>query len=831
MVLTKRPQQENVVLVPSRGEKIKATIKEENSSHAIQRLTQLYQDPIKASVRETYSNAYDATMELPESERRPVEIKRPSSEHPFYVVKDLGIGMSSEEVRTKFAHYSSTSKLDNLDAVGSHGLGGKSPLAYTSGFSVVTTKDGETTKFSMDLINGEVETTITSVERTDTPNGTEVTIPVRHSDIDRFNESIDVYASSSWSFPVIIDGELRDTSDLYYRLGPIHIHGEGEDEIYGEIVAVADVFPGLVFHEWQSYVVGYEIGGWIYGPQGESTLSYDFIVRVRPGILDFSSSRDAITANRKFDALVERQEAYFASDRFRRAVLGVLRDAKPEEVARLPLERTKRCVSHNQETDELTLMIGQGEPITIPASYLDNSRTGENYFRTLAVGGPRALCSFTQIHGDRSEPPRSVRFFGEGALTAYRHEGFHDKIYEFFHATAGVTSDLTDVLRELEGGSLKGNATTHYRYVLVGGVDDKILRGLVSKRGVLFETYGPRTYMAFAEDVEELKKAVPSKLKKLAGRSLEIADGGALLKELRSHSGGKSEEQRSEEARIRKERMGRRVKVSVIPAAADPMDVIKGIVKPTGREVPFAEILAGKHRTLFTAGVTGEWQCAYADLVNRNDGAPLKRPLYIFDERLTTEDWHEMKKGNQSNFFLSDRYESHYTLTPTGRAVIAHRRYGTNHLEGSLALLSEEELLSGIFNRYRLSLAGVGRLLRHLGDEDVELRDFLESERRRPRAPWEGIEPLLRPESAEAAVQELERRGSELYLQRKRVHEVIQEVFYNESGYDDMSWSFVERLFKRHYLNARYDVNEKVSDMTKAMIEHTVNRLRALIRP
>jgi len=325
-------------LLPAVGsQEIKASINEANMSHVIDRLTKLYVDPIKATVRETVSNATDATVALPENERKPVELTLPTELEPYFIVKDFGIGMSLQTVKSVFADYGATTKNEDLTAIGSYGLGGKSPLAYTDSFEVTTTHGGVTTEFVMARSGGETVTTIRSSEHTGADSGTVVRIPVKAQDIDRFKQSVDVYRLHSRLLPVSVDGELSGENQDYFYAGDTVVHADEDGEITGRV---------FVRKEWvSSYIsavskdrrytrgvsdddLSFSLSGWLYPGDGSTSidLSPNVVVEIVPALVNFDSSRDSITRDQKHYMLTTRVISGLSKPEIASTVLSQIRD-------------------------------------------------------------------------------------------------------------------------------------------------------------------------------------------------------------------------------------------------------------------------------------------------------------------------------------------------------------------------------------------------------------------------------------------------------------------------------------------------------------------------
>jgi hypothetical protein len=275
----------------------------------IDRLTDLYPNPISATVRETISNGFDATMRLDEADRKPIEVTSPSSFSPVFVVKDHGIGMSVDDIRNIYSQYGGSTKRDDFTQIGAYGLGAKAPLAYCSEFSVVTTRDGVTTDF---IVSRKAEgnvTTIISTEVTGDTSGTTVSVPVKHGDFRGFDGALSSYRTLSVDIPVVVDGVPTDSSD--YILFDTFCLDE-ESDTWGRVwtprtptTALAELFRGRVIHPTISYLMS----GWLY--HNRYYGSPDFIIELKPGVVDFTSSRDEITVNDRSKDLMARISGHY----------------------------------------------------------------------------------------------------------------------------------------------------------------------------------------------------------------------------------------------------------------------------------------------------------------------------------------------------------------------------------------------------------------------------------------------------------------------------------------------------------------------------------------
>src|ERR1041385_4921102 len=97
----------------------------------------LYNDKIKAIIRELSCNAYDSHVAAGKKDI-PFDLHLPTPLEPYFSVKDYGVGMSHEQVMELHTTYFGTNKSKSNDFVGALGLGSKSPFCYTDGFTVTS---------------------------------------------------------------------------------------------------------------------------------------------------------------------------------------------------------------------------------------------------------------------------------------------------------------------------------------------------------------------------------------------------------------------------------------------------------------------------------------------------------------------------------------------------------------------------------------------------------------------------------------------------------------------------------------------------------------------
>lgn len=148
-----------------------------------------YRHKVRTPVQEIISNARDAQRENGNPDT-PIKIQLPTKLESTFIVRDYGVGMSEERVKTIFTSFGASTKNADNTQTGGFGIGAKSPLAYTDQFNIKTYIDGT---FWVYVIakNDKSGISIHLLEKgnTDEVNGTEVQIPVKLYDARDFRDA------------------------------------------------------------------------------------------------------------------------------------------------------------------------------------------------------------------------------------------------------------------------------------------------------------------------------------------------------------------------------------------------------------------------------------------------------------------------------------------------------------------------------------------------------------------------------------------------------------------------------------------------------------------
>jgi len=199
------------------------TINVEGMPHIMATLTNLYNDPRMAVIREYFTNGVDAHIAA--GNPAPVEVTLPTWDDPVYTVTDHGVGMSEWDIENIYSEYGASTKRDSNEQNGAFGLGCKSAFTITNQFTVISVKDGEktTTLFSRSEA-GSYESNVVNKVRVDAPNGTTVKIPVREH-LSEFNSKAHQFFGFVAPGTALVDGKEPASSFVNGR----HIKDGGLD--------------------------------------------------------------------------------------------------------------------------------------------------------------------------------------------------------------------------------------------------------------------------------------------------------------------------------------------------------------------------------------------------------------------------------------------------------------------------------------------------------------------------------------------------------------------------------------------------------------------------
>lgn len=355
-------------LLEAKAERVEMTLNTDSavaSGLLIQRLTELYEDPVEASVRETISNALDAVEESHSGETAEVYITSPSKLNPVFIVRDNGVGMTYDDLKEIYSKYGASTKMDNMNQIGAYGLGAKAPLAYGTEFTVSSVKDRQKTT----IIVAREELTnyikiVDSVE-TDDPTGTTVSIPVSNYDISRFDSHVDKYKENPTdkdNIKMFINEEEITKSGYVQVTDEMVIYDEHDEKVTARLWVKKDeqVITNLISNSSEDDIrhsLQYLIGGWAYiAPTSRNSFhrnNQGIMVELKAGIVGFNSSRDAILENERYTNLEDLVVEYVKSNEFMEDLT--------KSINQVEIEKFKAVVVNLLKRDENKIVIENGE--------------------------------------------------------------------------------------------------------------------------------------------------------------------------------------------------------------------------------------------------------------------------------------------------------------------------------------------------------------------------------------------------------------------------------------------------------------------------------------
>lgn len=280
------------------------TFDESSIAHLMSVLTDLYSDPAMAVIREYSVNARDSHVEAGMADV-PIQISRPSTFNPTFVVRDNGVGLSLAEIQQNLSKYGWSSKRDTDEQTGMLGLGSKSGLTFSKQFTMTAVKNGVrcVVLVTRSPEGGGVLKVVDTASTTE-PNGVEVAIPVESPTY--FNEKIETFFQYWEPGTVLIDGELHDfIGDRPRSYWLDHDHG---------VLAVRRELP----HGGRDYDPSVIVQGGVPYPvklglavRGEH--DFRFVVFADIGTVNFTPNREELQRNKRTDEAIHTIEQFLKS--------------------------------------------------------------------------------------------------------------------------------------------------------------------------------------------------------------------------------------------------------------------------------------------------------------------------------------------------------------------------------------------------------------------------------------------------------------------------------------------------------------------------------------
>lgn len=313
MLVREKLPKKNIESVKANLETHQMGISEQGYGLILDRLIDLYTDPITSAVREVISNAQDTTIKA--NSNKPVEIRLYKLDKKFSV-KDYGTGMTKDELIQVYAQFGASTKTEDLDSIGAYGLGAKAPLAYTTMFMVKTIKDGNLVEAMCTRDDTGINISIIQEKETTESNGTTVEFAIKTAeDVMAVNEILSTYKLLEEASTVKLDINIDSKPEKLIKLTTINVDSSVPVEIYLTRNGLTNAISNYVHNTTiRTRHLVFNVQGYPYYTSGNSTrnnllnhlLDEKFIINIPIGVLDFTTSRDNINYNERYNNFVEK---------------------------------------------------------------------------------------------------------------------------------------------------------------------------------------------------------------------------------------------------------------------------------------------------------------------------------------------------------------------------------------------------------------------------------------------------------------------------------------------------------------------------------------------
>lgn len=281
--------------------------------HIMRILRNMYEDPMKAVLREFLANALDAHRE--QGIDKPIDIDLPTDLNPNLIVRDYGKGLSEKEFRNYILGYGATGeyKFVNKDQIGGFGIGCKSFFAVSSTAIFTLYYNGTKTVWLCQPDERDKGTSKRlSEEDTNEPNGVKIEIPI---DMTKYTfqtiQSKMEYLLSYLQYPVNLNGVLINnptehyvgSSEMDFKLGNnerIYIYSYTRNRYIDSYYKIIVIINGIPYPLNNTFFI--QVCTDKYGESAKSFLNTFFrhsrlVLDVKDGFFELNPSRESFIEN------------------------------------------------------------------------------------------------------------------------------------------------------------------------------------------------------------------------------------------------------------------------------------------------------------------------------------------------------------------------------------------------------------------------------------------------------------------------------------------------------------------------------------------------------
>lgn len=199
--------------------------------------TSLYSDKLRAAIRETLSNAWDAHTEAGCPDL-PIDV---IIDDRSYAVRDYGLGLSPESIGPIYCKYGASTKVFDGRQTGGFGLGTKAPFAYSESFTVESSFAGQRSIYALvrksDRKEGRPAATLVT-QVPDDETGITVRMPLKSSDLTKAETLVRQIAFLAGR-PCRLNGEDLDVMPVdASHSGIAAVQQEMDDRCYSDQIMI-----------------------------------------------------------------------------------------------------------------------------------------------------------------------------------------------------------------------------------------------------------------------------------------------------------------------------------------------------------------------------------------------------------------------------------------------------------------------------------------------------------------------------------------------------------------------------------------------------------------
>lgn len=211
----------------------------------INMLSRLYPNPRQTLLCEYVQNAMDSHKMAGKADV-PVEITLPNDFDPHYTVRDYGVSMTHEEVKTIYAKALKSMKIEDNGLIGGYGVGKLVFSPYSGVMTMTTWVNGIKTIYDCRLHKGDGEIRRKWHGPSDEPQGVEIKIPVPESDFEFFRNRAQYLYSFLPTKPIIkgVKDEINLNPESFYETEKFTLLKENIGNSEGALATIGGmVFP------------------------------------------------------------------------------------------------------------------------------------------------------------------------------------------------------------------------------------------------------------------------------------------------------------------------------------------------------------------------------------------------------------------------------------------------------------------------------------------------------------------------------------------------------------------------------------------------------------